>query len=268
MSELEFTGERIVPLKTPYTAHIRHNMRYIFASKFVKNKVVLEIGLGAGDGSFYLLNKGAKKIIAIDVAEESVRYAKEKYSVENLDFMCMDGTDLDFPDNFFDIVVTFEVIEHIKDYKKFLYEIKRVLKPQGMLIISTPSKEIASPFSSKPLNPYHIKEFSRREFYSLLGNFFINIKQYGQRPYSFYSKVKHQLLNLSIRYGSPMLSSIPLVGTKTKDFFRYTIFEKKDNIDIPKLGLNISEEVLDKTYDVILWRGRKSMEVMVAIVQK
>ena len=88
-------------------------------------------------------------------------------------------TRLDFPDNFFDLICAFEVIEHIKDYKKALAEFYRVLKPGGLLLISTPNKAIYSPDSKKPFYPFHFHEFYLEDLKTMLKDFQIQ-KIWGQ----------------------------------------------------------------------------------------
>jgi ubiquinone/menaquinone biosynthesis C-methylase UbiE len=155
-------------------------MRYVFASKFVKGKSVLDAGCGIGYGSNFIAKAGAKKVIGIDISKDAIKVAKQRYENEQIQFMIMDITQLEFPENSFDVICCFEVIEHIKNYHKALSELKRVLKNGGLCIISTPNKEISSPRRKEPINPFHVKEFSPAEFYGLLKKYFDDISLYGQ----------------------------------------------------------------------------------------
>lgn len=173
MTELEWTGERVVPTKTPYVTYQEHVNRYVFASKFIKDKIVLDVACGTGYGSKYLLRKGARKVVGLDISIDAIKYAKEQYNINNegLSFVCGNAIDLPFPDNYFDVIVSFETIEHLKEYRKFLLECKRVLKDGGLFICSTPNKRVSSPHTEKPKNPFHVKEFYPEEFNSLLAEY-------------------------------------------------------------------------------------------------
>jgi len=104
--------------------------RYNFASKYIKNKKVLDIGTGYGDGAHYLFIKGAKEVIGIDNSKMAIMEAKKKFPQKKLVFEIMDALQLRFPKNYFDVVVAFEILEHLptKKHKVFLENIKSVLK--------------------------------------------------------------------------------------------------------------------------------------------
>jgi len=154
---------------------------YIYAQKFVFGKRVLDCGCGGGYGSAYLTKNGAKEVIGIDLSKWAIEQAKILYSENNLKFMVMDATDLKFKDSNFDVVLSFQVIEHLKDYKKHLLEVKRVLKPRGIFIISTPNKNIISLNREKPVFPFHIKEFYPQELSNLLAEYFEEVRVMGQK---------------------------------------------------------------------------------------
>ncbi len=160
--------------------------RYQLACQFAKNKVILDAGCGSGYGSETLAKAGAKKVYGIDLADRSVRYSQAHHSHKNLVFRQGDLSKLDFPDNFFDLVCTFETIEHIKNYEHAVNEFYRVLKPGGLLIISTPNKAIYSPGTKKPFYPFHYHEFYFSDFKKMLSKFKIQqiLGQYirGRKP--------------------------------------------------------------------------------------
>lgn len=170
------TGERI------YLEHLNetvfeHVHRYFFAGKFVKDKIVLDVACGSGYGSNYLA-QFAKKVYGLDKDEETIEENKVKFQRDNLEFLTGYAEQLPFVDKTFDVVVSFETIEHIQDYKEFLKEIKRVLKDDGILIISTPNKQY-SVFKNH-YNPYHVKEFYEEEFNDIINKYFKNIATYYQ----------------------------------------------------------------------------------------
>ena len=180
-TDMEFTGERVVPGKTPQTIYDEHIYRYIFAASLTRNKVVLDVACGTGYGVGYMAKEGAGEVIGVDISLETVNYARERFSKDNkASFICANAIRLPFADSAFDIVVSFETIEHIRQYRKFLGECSRVLKENGLLICSTPNRRIFSPNLAKPINTFHVKEFWPEEVCRLLRRYFADITLYGQ----------------------------------------------------------------------------------------
>ena len=177
---MKFTDERCIPGKSGNVAEAEHSARYEFARKYVKDRKVLDVGCGVGYGSA-LLASIAKEVIGIDISNEAIDYAKQNYLRENVRFHVGDATDLDFlKDEQFDVIASFEVIEHVPNYFQYLSEVQRLLKDDGIFIISTPNKKYHSPSSEKPLNPFHVTEFWLDDFKELLKKNFGNVKLYGQ----------------------------------------------------------------------------------------
>lgn len=145
--------------------------RYRLAGKLAKDKIVLDAGCGAGYGADMLLKSGAKRVYAIDKAGEAVDYCRSHFKGKNLLFKEGDISKLDFPAKFFDLVVALEVIEHVEDYAQAIREFYRVLKPGGLLLISTPNKAIYSPDSRKPFYPFHKHEFYLKDLKKMLRDF-------------------------------------------------------------------------------------------------
>ena len=96
--------------------------KYALAAKFTKNKLVLDAGSGAGYGSVYLKRGGAKQVVAGDISTSAIGKGKKIFPKEGVEFIIFDTTKLPFKDNSFDVVVSFEVIEHLRDYQHFLSE--------------------------------------------------------------------------------------------------------------------------------------------------
>ena len=171
MSEqnLEFTGERFVP-ECEREIWYEHYHRYLMACDVVSGKKVLDAACGEGYGS-HLLASYADKVVAVDIDESSIDHAKRRYRRDNLKFLCADVLEIPTPDNSFDVVVSFETLEHLAEHQQLLSEFKRVLKEDGVLIISTPDK---AEYSDKTGfdNEYHVKELYRHEFKELLDSHF------------------------------------------------------------------------------------------------
>lgn len=183
MHEIEripFTGERFVPEKTDLLLSMEHFTRYQSIANMVGNKYVLDVACGEGYGS-NLLSYKAQKVCGVDVSIEAVENARKWYLRNNLEFFVADATKLPFQDGIFDMVVSFETIEHLSEENQhlFLSEAKRVLKPDGLLVISTPDINIYNKYDKIP-NHFHIKEFSKDEFNEFLNQYFTYTKIYNQ----------------------------------------------------------------------------------------
>src|SRR5438477_4050166 len=122
----------------------------------------------------------AKSVTAVDIDGQNVQHAKHLYYKTNLTFLAGGCDKIPLPDNSFDVVTSFETIEHHDKHDEMLDEIKRVLKPGGTLIISSPNRLT---YSDEPgyKNPFHVKELYYDEFQELLRRRFKSIRMFGQR---------------------------------------------------------------------------------------
>jgi SAM-dependent methyltransferase len=171
----EFTGERLIPGEVDVDLLNEHMARYTFASRLARGKRVLDAGCGAGYGSAELA-RTAERVTGVDVAAEAVEYARRNYEAANLSFEQASCTALPFADGSFDLVVGFEVIEHLEDWQTFLKEVLRVLTPTGQFIVSTPNKlYYTESRGDQGANPFHVHEFEFEEFRSELQAVFPNV---------------------------------------------------------------------------------------------
>ncbi len=175
---MEFTGERIIPGKVNADLLNEHLCRYKFAELLVADKVVLDIGSGVGYGSQILAAK-ASSVIAVDLLEEAVRYAGNEYPGDNIHWVVGDGHDLPLASDSVDVVVSYELIEHLHQQRAHLLELDRVLRPNGLVIISTPNRVVYTQESNQ-VNPFHTHEFDFREFVSFLKYAFASVHLYFQ----------------------------------------------------------------------------------------
>lgn len=179
MKNLEFTGERMTTGLGSVHGVIEHLHRYAIAQKITKNKVVLDIASGEGYGSF-LLSKNAAKVFGVDIDEGSINHAKVKYAAsKNIEFSVGSTDAIPLEDSSVDVVISFETIEHHDKHNLMMKEVSRVLKTDGVLLISSPEKSIYS--KRDPNNPYHIRELTLNEFSDLLKRNFKNVKLFNQR---------------------------------------------------------------------------------------
>jgi len=175
---MENTGERLLT-DDVYETTIEHLHRYAFALQFVSYKKVVDIASGEGYGS-NLLAELAESVTGIDIAKESVEHASIKYKKDNLKYIIGSADNIPVEDNTVDVVVSFETIEHHDKHHEMLKEIKRILKDDGILIISSPDKYYYSDLR-KTQNPYHIKELYFQEFKDLISLYFPNQSYYSQK---------------------------------------------------------------------------------------
>jgi ubiquinone/menaquinone biosynthesis C-methylase UbiE len=182
--ELELTGERFVPGAAGEIWY-EHWHRYLFASPLVSGCEVLDLACGEGYGSA-LLARSARRVTGADVASGVIAHARARYASQaNLAFHEADCTALPFADGSFDAVVSFETIEHVAAQQTFLNEVRRVLRSDGLFILSCPNK-VEYTDKRSVVNAFHVRELYRDELSALLAPSFEYSAWYGQRP-SFYS---------------------------------------------------------------------------------
>ena len=181
------TGERVLPedfeSAEEYLIYLRHLFAYRFAQEKLKQDCwVLEVGSGEGYGTDYLSkSEKVREIIGIDVDLDSVKHALEKYGSNKLRFEHYQGDKIPFQDNSFDVIVSFQVIEHIQDDNNYLLEIHRVLKKNGIYILITPNRVYRLKPGQKPWNRFHVREYDDQSLKSVLADRFENVEILGIR---------------------------------------------------------------------------------------
>jgi SAM-dependent methyltransferase len=169
--------ERIIPGDAEPGVDAVHLKRYDFAAPFCGGRRVLDAACGVGYGSARLA-EAAANVVGVDVSAEAITFAQSHYAAANVSFAAMDVAALGFDDAAFDVVCSFETIEHVEDPGRVLAEFARVLSEDGVLIISTPQVERTT---TTPENPYHRIEFARSDFKELMELHFESVVMYGQR---------------------------------------------------------------------------------------
>ncbi len=202
--------------------------------------MVLDLGCDSWYGSAELIKLGANIVQAVDIDEEAIVFAKKNYAAKNLLFTVSDAKSLPFKNQSFDVIVSFEVIEHIKDYRRYLKEVLRVLKKNDYFIFSTPNRNKHRGGTS----PYHFKEFTPLQLRALFeeigllpelfGQFFTN-QQFVKSEKKYF--VRYQKLTFG---GNKIIKKIlHLVSPKIKASFYQMIWGK-----IPEILDN--EVIIDK----------------------
>jgi 2-polyprenyl-3-methyl-5-hydroxy-6-metoxy-1,4-benzoquinol methylase len=194
---IHYVGERVVPDETPFYLFQEHSSRYIFATEYTKGKNVLDLGCGVGDGAAHLIKKGAASVVGGDVSRNALSFSMKLCIQEDFHPVCLSADSLPFCSKQFDVIVAFEVIEHVYRYKDLLEECHRVLKKGGLLLLSTPNKRIDLIWRSKPQGAFHVHEFFPEEIVRLiLKHGFEIIAVFGQSPTTLYMRLILSLFGL------------------------------------------------------------------------
>jgi SAM-dependent methyltransferase len=173
-----FTGERLTNAVTGQL-EAEHYHRYLLALGFCAGQDVLDVATGEGYGAA-MLARQARSVVACDLAADVIARAGQNFRQPNLRFVAGDARALPMPDASVDVVTCFEALEHFAEQELFLDEVRRVVRPGGVLLVSTPDREIYSPPGAAP-NPYHLRELTRQEFLDLLGGRFAHVALARQR---------------------------------------------------------------------------------------
>jgi SAM-dependent methyltransferase len=175
---LEFTGERFTP-ECVREIWYEHFHRYVFAQGLVGGRKVLDAACGEGYGAA-LLAASASSVTGVDLSAEAIEHASGRYRADNLFFEVADCLDLPFAEGEFDCIVSFETLEHLRDQQALLAQFRRVLKPGGFLLISSPDKAVYTD-RQQNRNEFHVRELYRDEFESLLRAHFPACRLWGQK---------------------------------------------------------------------------------------
>lgn len=168
-----------------------HRSRYHFARQFItRGDRVLDVASGAGFGLELLLEAGA---CPVGVDYDAAAVADTHRARPTMKLVRADATRLPFPPEAFNVVVSFETIEHVRDARALVGEIRRVLRPGGKLVLSTPNRAFGPP-ERHARNPFHIREFTAAELRDLLAEAFTDVQLFGQRPLAAYRYVPYLML--------------------------------------------------------------------------
>ena len=187
IERLDFSGKQ----KYSAVEATIHLNRYAMARSYVAGQRVLDVASGEGYGSFLLRRWGAESVEGIDVDEQTVETATRLFGGDGVHYQCHTAEQLPFEDHTFDVVCSFETIEHLDHPELFLQEIRRVLKPGGNIILSCPN----DPYYYKqgtPGNPFHKRQYTYFDFKQLAE------KYLGQRVRYYLAYALNGFVNLPI----------------------------------------------------------------------
>lgn len=178
-SPLPFTGERFTP-ECVREIWYEHWHRYAFARRLAAGKRVLDAACGEGYGSA-LLAQVAAEVVGVDIDSTSVEHARARYAANpGLSFERADAAKLPFADGSFDVIVSFETLEHLAEQEQMIAGFARVLRDDGVLLVSSPDKRTYSEVSGFR-NEFHVRELYREELLDLLRTHFPAVRLYGQK---------------------------------------------------------------------------------------
>ncbi|WP_281633881.1 class I SAM-dependent methyltransferase [Flavobacterium luteolum] len=252
MTKKKSTGERLEFYQFSNVT-VEHLHRYAIAEEFVTNKVVLDIASGEGYGS-HILSKKALEVFGVDIDVESVNEASKKYRKNNLKFIVGSADKIPIESNSIDVVVSFETIEHHDKHHEMLQEIKRVLKKDGILLMSSPDKKYYSDLTGQN-NPFHVKELYFHEFKVLIDSYFNFTNYFFQNSFNLNSYIwKSDLFSSNKVYSGSELNIVSELN-----FPVYNIVIGSD-IDYPEMQNSFFNgcEINGRIYDDFIKKVKSS----------
>ncbi len=179
------TAERIDPerfdTREEYLLYLRHAFAYEYAKSRIRpTDEVIEVGSGEGYGT-NLLAQIAAGVVGLDIDKTTVEHAEEKYGSDKVRFSLYDGAKIPFADHSFNMAVSFQVIEHIRDDAGHVAQIYRILRSGGILILTTPNRSYRLHPGQKPWNRFHIREYDPEQLAAALRQSFSDVSVLGIR---------------------------------------------------------------------------------------
>ncbi|MEM9450773.1 MAG: class I SAM-dependent methyltransferase [Cyanobacteria bacterium P01_E01_bin.6] len=222
-------GERVVPKAMSDTSLNRHILdisfrHYELASRYALNKRVLDIACGSGYGSNILKQSGAATVLGVDICSEAVEYANQQYLLQGIEFICDDAEQFDCSDTF-DVICSFETLEHLKSPEQFLQKLYRLLSAEGDLLLSVPLGE------TRHFDPYHLHAFSKDDIFSLLNQAGFSVDLYRL---DVFKMSRSDLLNSKSLYpeSNPSMSDLLLTYRGLRTLYDFVF---RDGFKIPQL---------------------------------
>ncbi|WP_191621355.1 class I SAM-dependent methyltransferase [Marinihelvus fidelis] len=256
--ELEFTGERFTP-ECVREIWYEHLHRYALAERLVAGKRVLDAACGEGYGSA-LLARSAASVTGVDVSEDAVAHARGRYGdTANLSFEVADCTRLPFAEQSFDVIVSFETLEHLEAHDDMLAGFRRLLAPGGVLLLSSPDKAVYTDQQGND-NPWHVRELYRDELEALLRRHFPAWRLLGQRL-QFQSVIWDMAASgptLFQRWDGERVDTLDSVG---REPVYYLAVAAAADADLPDLGagLWLFDDAEESVYDHYIGEIRRNM---------
>jgi len=228
-SELNFTGEYFIPGKSGERIEADHIERYRFACRYAKGKAVLDIACGVGYSSQMFFEAGALSYDGVDINEKLIEYADKTYGSDMISYSFGDITTFN-NNKTYDLITCFETIEHVKNYETAIRNLHSLLKPGGLLFISSPNRIVTSPnaltIAGKPSNEFHTQEFIPEELISILNKHgFTGGRDnlYGQRQRKKVYRNRYYRKIIYTLFGNPDIKASPEVTEVVHNIPRYFV---------------------------------------------
>ena len=215
-----------------------HIARYVFAKGHLNRGLVLDAGCGAGYG-IPTIADDCRAVVGVDISSEALAYSMAFHRRNNIDFAIQSVTNLGFRNEVFDAILSFEVIEHLRNHKAYLRELRRVLRNGGVLLLSTPNKRMMSPGRKKPVWKWHHVEFYAAELKSLLEEFFETVRMFGETTTNLHWRARDRRAIILHRYARLIPSElIRLVPAKVIEVLFWKVPPVSlEEIQISEIGL-------------------------------
>lgn len=191
--------ERKYPPKNNDPDFILHKARYIFASPWCRNKKVLDVACGTGYGASIFVRRGAKNVTGVDIDKKTILSARKNYHDPALEFVQSDIFKLKLAEKSFEVITSFETIEHTFEPEMFLSKLVSLLSDSGCLIISTPNKKALLP-GMMNFSPFHARELDFKEFNAFLRSQFEEIDYYYQEYPTAWGRLLIRLKMIGFNY--------------------------------------------------------------------
>ncbi|MBT8052612.1 MAG: class I SAM-dependent methyltransferase [Xanthomonadales bacterium] len=254
---LDFTGERFTP-ECVREIWYEHLHRYVFARELVAGLNVLDAACGEGYGAAILAGPAAS-VTGVDLSPSAIDHACKRYRVKNLDFQVADCLSLPFADEQFDCIVSFETLEHLEDHQGLMNEFRRVLRPQGILLLSSPDRAVYTDRQNNR-NEYHVRELYRDEFEALLQTHFPAYRLWGQKLL-FQSAIWSLSENPGVGFHQEDGGQIEKYASPRHDpvYFIAVCAAAEDLLPSIRPGLSLFDDAAESVYEHYYHEIRKNM---------
>lgn len=254
-NDLDDTGERLIPAKNnDSVVYGEHISRYLSVIDIIRDKVVLDIACGSGYGS-QLLSQYAKSVTGIDNSKEAVSYAKNNYPSNNLTYLKDDAEKLsNIESATMDVVVSMETIEHLRNPEQFVKQVKRVMKPEGIFIVSTPNDN-----EYREGNEFHLHEFTLVELKLLMKKYFKKSEYYYQGNALAATLFNEKEMRSEFRNEMLVEKSISVQPEKAIYFI---VIAKNGKKSLPRLTPNIAISQHWNTKGFIEWNQEREKQMI------